>query len=428
VSFIEYRDNNLYVEQAPVSAIAEEYGTPCYVYSLNAFRARYREIDEAFSPVGHLICFSIKCNSNLTVLRELAALGSGFDVVSGGELFRALEVGADPKKIVYAGVGKTREEIEYALKSGILMFNVESAAELYAINKVAEKSGVTAKVALRVNPDVDADTHKKITTGKKETKFGIDPDTSMRLARESSQMANLEMIGLHAHIGSQITKVDPFITSLQRVGDLIEQARELGAPIKYLNAGGGFGIDYKNDTGAPLAQCYTKAFLPVLERVGCKLVMEPGRYIAGNSGILVSRVVYVKETPAKVFYIIDGSMTELIRPTLYEAYHQLWPVNSPVGPEVREECEKGVLAEGCRKVDVVGPVCESGDFLAQDRMMPEMKENDLIAAFSAGAYGMAMASNYNSRPRPPELLVDGDKVMLVRRRETYEELVAAERV
>jgi len=426
LDFFEYRDNRLFVEDVPVKAVVDDVGTPCYIYSLKTVRHHFARIKEAFSGIEHLVCFSIKANSNLSLLRELAALGSGFDVVSGGEIRRALEVGADPRKIVFAGVGKTPAEIDYALSSDILMFNVESAGELEAIEETARRRGGKASVAMRVNPDVDALTHGKIATGRKETKFGLDPAETLELAAKYADSPHVELVGLHAHIGSQITSVEPYRVALERIAEVIKKARAIGAPIRYLNAGGGFGINYQGGD-APLARRYAEVFRPVVEEVGCKLILEPGRFIVGNAGILVTRLLYVKKTPSKTFYIVDAAMNDLIRPTLYEAYHRVWPVDSPVPVGPNGEISE---ADGGRRtlVDVVGPVCETGDYLARERLLPTLARDDLLAVFSAGAYGLVMASNYNSRPRPPEVLADGDSFKVVRRRETYEDLVAPERM
>jgi len=427
LDFFEYRNAELHADGVPVSSIINEVDTPCYIYSLATIKHHYQQLVEAFEGLDTLICFSIKANWNLSILSELISMGAGFDVVSGGELYRALEAGAEAGKIVYAGVGKTRSEIDYALSAGILMFNVESEGELEAIRDAAASRNMKARVALRINPDVDPHTHERITTGKAETKFGLDPQTALELAGSTVGSASLEVIGVHSHIGSQITHVEPYGQTLERLADMIGQMRQMGVPVRYLNAGGGFGIDYGH-AKAPLASRYAEVFRPILNRVGCSLIIEPGRFIVGNAGILATRILYVKKTPAKHFYIVDAAMNDLIRPSLYDAYHRIWPVLCALPDQIRVSCEEGEIPHGCRRVDVVGPVCESGDYFARHRVLPELKQGDLLSIFSAGAYGMVMASNYNSRPRPPEVLAFNGAYRLIRRRETYEDLVKPERV
>jgi len=413
MDFFHYDDGELYCENDRVADIAQEVGTPFYLYSYKTMVDHYRKLDSAFESVDHLICFSLKSNSNLAVCKALANEGAGADVVSGGELYRALNAGIPAQKIVFAGVGKTESEIEYALESGIFMFNAESMSEARAINRVAGRLGKKAKMALRVNPDVDADTHKHITTGKKENKFGLAIDRAMEFFTEAAAMPNLEVEGVHAHIGSQIVSTSPYVESMNKFVKLITNLRDAGISIDTLNIGGGLGIIYDEETPST-AQDFAEAILPLVESTGCRLVLEPGRFIVGNAGILVTRVTYIKPTDTKNFVIVDAGMNDLIRPALYESYHSIRPV-------VMSGSEKMVA-------DIVGPICESADCFAKEREIPAVKEGDLLAIFSAGAYGFVMASNYNSRPKMAEVMVIDDKHSVVRKRETYEDLVAGETV
>ncbi len=411
-----YQDGALFCEGLPVKHLAEQFGTPLYIYSKGAFASNFRSLKEAFKSQGlsPLICYSVKANSNLSVLNALKALGAGFDVVSGGEIFRAQKIGADPKKVVYAGVGKRREDIEMAIKWGILMFNVESAAELSLINRVAEKLKKKVKVALRVNPDVDARTHAYITTAKRENKFGIDLFSAEEIFAGMKQYKSVDIVGVHLHIGSQITDTRPYSDALKKAKRFIGRiTSEYGAKLKYLNIGGGLGIRYK-DERPDSPEKFVKRVANLIKDIDLKLIIEPGRFIAGNSGIFVSKVIYVKKTPAKNFVVIDGAMNDLIRPSLYGAYHEVKPVE--MNTERKFVC------------DIVGPICESGDFLAKEREIPVVGEGDLLAAFSAGAYGFVMASNYNSRPMPAEVMVDKDTAYLIRKRQTYNDLVKLEKI
>lgn len=414
------REGEIHCEGLPLSRIAEQVGTPAYVYSRGVIERHFAHLRDAFQAVETLLCYSVKSNSNLAVLQVLRELGAGFDVVSGGELFRALQAGGHPKKIVFAGVGKTAEEIGYALDARILMFNVESESELELIARVARGRRFVADVALRVNPDVDPKTHTYITTGKKETKFGIDLETAARLAAGIPKMEGVRMVGVHAHIGSQITEVGPYTAALGKAIDFAEKARALGNPVEWLNMGGGFGIYYRGSE-APPAKDYGDVLAPLIRKSGCRLIMEPGRFIVGNAGILLTKVVHVKQSGDKRFVICDAGMNDLLRPSLYGAHHEIWPIRTEVLPGTPE------AADLCSPADVVGPICESGDFFAKDRPLPELKAGDVLAIFSAGAYGMAMASNYNSRPRPPEVLVSGDLLDVVRTRETWDDLIRGER-
>ena len=423
----EYRDGELHCEQLRAEELAEEYETPCYVYSAASFRERFRNIRDAFSEWDPLVCFSIKSCGNLSVLKLLNECGSGFDVVSGGEIFRALKAGADPEKIVYAGVGKTREEIAYALRKGIKMFNVESGQELRTIDHVAKDLGTVGQVALRVNPDVDPGTHEKTTTGKKENKFGIGLGIAEELTKEAQHMSGVNVRGFHVHLGSPITSTKPYELAMGKLVEFVTRVRTAGCDVDTINIGGGYCISH---TGEKVTQPreYAAAVRNFLEKLDCQVIIEPGRYIAGNSGILLTKVIYRKESShGKVFLICDAGMNDLMRPTLYDAFHRIWPVCSEGGvPEVTRPDDTRYDGFDTEKVDVVGPVCESGDYLAKDRTLPVMPAGRLLAVFSTGAYGSTMSSNYNARPRPPEILVDGQQARMVRRRETRDDLVAGE--
>jgi diaminopimelate decarboxylase len=421
-----YEAGQLHCEDIPVAELAARFGTPLYICSASAFVGALKSLQGAFAQVDPLVCYSVKACSNLGILKLMAENGSGFDVVSGGELRRVVEAGGDPGKTAFAGVGKTDEEIRYGLDCGVLTFNVESEAELDRIADVAAEMGKTAPVAFRVNPDVDPKTHRYISTGKKESKFGMDIERSLRLAERARDIPSLSMIGLHMHIGSQITTTDPYASAVGKGVEIIAQLRKMGHPIRLYNMGGGFGISYKGHEARAVAE-FAQAMLPALSASGCRLVLEPGRSIAGNAGLLVSRVIYTKRSGEKRFLIQDAAMNDLIRPALYESFHRIWPVRVPVGlPAPPEDFEAAI--PGTEPWDVVGPVCESGDFLAKDRPLPELDRGDLLAVFSAGAYGMVMASNYNTRPRAAEVLVEGSSARLVRRRETLDDLLGPERI
>lgn len=410
----EYKNGELYCEGVPIRTIAQRTGTPFYCYSSSTLANHFRAFDRAFAGVPHLICFAVKSNPASAVLRLLGREGSGADIVSGGELFRALRAGIDPKKIVYAGVGKRRDEIEYALKMDILMFNVESGEELQAIDRAAKDMHTRARIALRVNPDIDPRTHAYISTGLKENKFGIPIERALEHYQIARNLGHIEVVGIHQHIGSQITEIQPFVDALTKVTGFVKELREAGIEIRYINMGGGLGITYKDET-PPLPKDVAQAVQPLLKDCGCTIVMEPGRAIVGNAGILVTSVLYHKESGEKKFLIVDAGMNDLIRPSLYEAYHDIRPV-------IQQERPANVVA------DVVGPICESGDFLAKDREMPAVKQGELLAVMGAGAYGFSMSSNYNSRPRVPEVLVRGNDYYVVRERETYNDLVKGEKL
>lgn len=416
MNHFENRGGEMFAEGVPLKRIAREVGTPAYVYSLATLKRHFQVFDQSFAAVPHIVCYSVKANSNLALLRAFARQGSGFDIVSGGELFRALKAGGDPKKIVFSGVGKKKEEIEYALDAGILMFNVESDEELIALNEIAAGIGKKAPISLRVNPDVDPQTHPYISTGMKKAKFGVDIKRSLDTYKKAVAMKGIEVVGVDCHIGSQLTSLTPFVDALAKVREYLDRvlAGELkkeGAQIRYLDLGGGLGINY-NDETPPLPDAYARAIIDGLQGLDVTLILEPGRVIVGNGGILLTEVQYIKETDSKKFVIVDAGMNDLIRPALYGSYQAIRPVT--------ESKAETIVA------DVVGPICESGDFFAKDREIARPKRGDLLAVMSAGAYGFTMASNYNSHPKPPEVLVDGDKYYVVRKRETMEDLINGE--
>ncbi|AMK11787.1 diaminopimelate decarboxylase [Pseudodesulfovibrio indicus] len=407
----EYRDGVLFAEEVSVTELAEQYGTPLYLYSAATFRRHFHAFDSAFDELDHLTCFSVKANSNLSVLKLLAAEGAGMDIVSGGELYRALQAGVDPSRIVYSGVGKRDSEIREALEARILMFNVESLAELERINQVAGEMGTKARVSFRINPDVDPQTHPYISTGMQKNKFGLDIELSMKAYKMAAEMDNIEPVGMDCHIGSQLTSIEPFLEALDKLLNFYEKLKTFGIEIKFLDLGGGLGIPY-NEEEPPHPTEFGKALSEKLKSLPLKVILEPGRVIAGNSGVLITKVVYTKSNPSKNFLIVDGAMNDLVRPSLYGSYHRI----EEVEPHFRDP----------KEYDVVGPICESGDFLARDRELPEIHQGERLVLYSAGAYGFTMSSNYNSRPRACELLVDGDKVIVARKRETYEDLIANE--
>ena len=411
--FFDYRGRSFYAEGVPVDKIIKEVGTPVYIYSQKTLRRHYNAYDEAFAGVPHLICYSIKANSNISILKTFAEEGSGFDIVSGGELFRALKAGADPGKIVFSGVGKREDEIEFALKQRILLFNVESPQELRAIDKIAGRLKKKAGVAIRVNPDVDPKTHPYISTGLKKNKFGIESNEALKeyiYARKN--LKNIVPIGIDCHIGSQITRLGPFVDALKRVTDLLKKLRSQGIDIKYLDMGGGLGITYDTEE-PPHPSRYGQAIIKGTKGLGVTLIFEPGRSMVGNAGILATSVVYTKKGSKKNFVIVDAAMNDLARPSLYGSFHAIKAVKAT---------SKEITA------DVVGPICESGDFLAKDRIIPAVESGDFLAIMSAGAYGFSMSSNYNTRPRAAEVMVDGKDFFLIRDRETLEGLVRGERL
>ncbi|MFB3060515.1 MAG: diaminopimelate decarboxylase [Candidatus Binatia bacterium] len=411
MDFFEYKNGELFAEDVPVERIAREVGTPAYIYSLATLRRHFRVFDQAFKKQSHLVCFSVKANSNLAVLRVFVKEGGGFDIVSGGELFRVLKAGSDPKKVVFSGVGKSRNEIEYALNSGILMFNVESAQELDLLDQVARGMGKKAPISLRVNPDVNPQTHPYISTGMKKSKFGIDIKRSVEQYKRALSLSHVEVIGVACHIGSQLTSVSPFVDALARVKDFMEVLKQEGANIRYLDLGGGLGIRYK-DEEPPHPEEYAAAIIDTLKGLEVTLILEPGRVIVGNAGILVTEVLYLKETQEKKFVVVDGAMNDLIRPALYGSHQGINPVKTRAGDKI--------------VADVVGPICESSDFFALDREIQKPQPGDLLAVMGAGAYGFTMASNYNSRPRVPEVLVDEQRFHIIRTRETFDDLISRE--
>jgi diaminopimelate decarboxylase len=407
-----YHNAKLHVESVSLERIAVEFGTPCYVYSHATLTAAYREFDSAFAGRDHLICYAVKANSNLAILNLFARLGSGFDIVSGGELKRVLNAGGDPQKVVFSGVGKHPEEMRAALAAGIFCFNVESEAELLRLNQIAVEMNKLAPVSLRVNPDVDARTHPYISTGLKENKFGIPFDEAEKLYLSAQKFSNIQFTGLDCHIGSQLIELNPFIEAAEKVLGLLSRLEAQGSRIEHLDLGGGLGIRYSSET-PPLARDYVAALCAKIGQRNQRILIEPGRALVGNSGLLLTRVEYLKHTPYRDFAIVDAAMNDLIRPALYDAYHEVLPV---------------AVSDGDAKMyQIVGPVCETGDFLGHDRRL-SLRQGDLLAVMSAGAYGMSMSSNYNTRPRAAEVMVDGDHIHLIRERESVEQLIAHERI
>lgn len=410
---LTYRDHSLYLEDVPLEEVAERVGTPCYVYSATSILERYRTYDEAFGSLPHLICYAVKANGNVAILKLLAEAGAGFDIVSGGELYRVLVAGADPARVVFSGVGKTAEEIEYALEAGIHSFNCESLGELELVNALAARRGRKARVAIRVNPDIGADTHPYIATGLREHKFGFDILSAELAYEHTRHLPYLLPQGLSCHVGSQLLDVDPIIEAVDVMRELALRLRSRGFDIRYIDLGGGLGIRYRPEDQPPDVASFIRQVRHRLEGEDFEVIIEPGRSIVGEGGVLLTRVLYRKRTGQKEFVVVDASMTDLIRPALYGSYHEILPV--------RESRERGSIV-----ADVVGPVCETGDFLARDRPIANVLPGDFLAICSAGAYGFVLASNYNARPRPPEVLVRGGTWKIVRRRETFEDLVRPE--
>jgi diaminopimelate decarboxylase len=430
VHSFRYRDGKLYCEDVDLAQAAEQFGTPLYIYSTGTILDHFGRLDDALAPLDHLICYAVKANSNRAVLKLLADAGAGFDIVSGGELFRAINAGVDPKKITFAGVGKARDELEYAIEQGVYSFNVESEAELEYIDKIAGAKKSRAPIALRVNPDVDPHTHQYISTGSRENKFGIALGDALAVYERAAKMRNIDIVGLQMHIGSQITESAPFAAAIGKVGPLVRDLKSK-YKIKFFSIGGGMGIiyrralesgsgkwwhDHSGESSAFSVSDYADAIVPPLRDLGVRILVEPGRFLVGNAGVLLTRVRYIKKSGDKKFAIVDAGMNDLIRPALYQSYHEIIPVKE----------FGGTGSVPSEKIDIVGPVCESGDFFALDREMPEVREGDLLAIMSAGAYGFVMASNYNSRPLPAEALVCGDKAVLIRKRQTWEDLVRGE--
>lgn len=409
-----FKEDSLYCESVPVADIAKEVGTPFYLYSSATLAHHYKTFDESFARQPHLTCFAVKSCSNLAVLRLFARMGCGADIVSGGELFRCLKAGVDPRRIIYSGVGKSRQELRYSLLSGILLFNVESEQELFALQDVAAELGVKAPVSFRVNPDVDPKTHAYISTGLAENKFGIPIEKAVEVYLRAEVMPNIDIRGVSCHIGSQLTEIAPFIESLRKIKDFVERLAVQGIIIKYMDIGGGLGVRYDNEE-PPHPREYAAAITRELVGQDCTLILEPGRVIVGNAGVMVSRVLYTKQNQNKKFVVVDAGMNDLARPSLYKAFHDILPVERGGGGETEV-------------VDIVGPICETGDFLAKDRSGPIFKSGDLLAVMSSGAYGFSMSSNYNSRPRVAEVLVHGDDFFVIRERESYETLIQGETI
>jgi diaminopimelate decarboxylase len=388
-------------------------GTPFYVYSRSRLEANYRSYEEALAGIDHLVCYAVKANGNLAILEILAGLGAGADIVTGGELFRTRRAGIPGERIIFSGVAKSDAEIREALDYGVLLFNVESAEELDRISQLAVETGKTAGVSVRVNPDIDPGTHPKITTGMKQNKFGIDPERALEQYRRAAELPGVEVRGIEAHIGSQITKLDPFVDEMKRLLALADRLREEGTPVRYLSTGGGLGVQYEDGKPAPVPADLCRELAPMIADRGLTWILEPGRSIAGTAGMMVTKVLYRKDNGFKKFVIVDAGMTDLARPMLYDAYHRIVPVREPAGGETET-------------VDVVGPICETTDRLAVDREMPVAHRGDLLAFGTAGAYGFAMASNYNARTRPPEILIENGDYRVIRERETYEDLIRGE--
>jgi len=408
----KFKNNRLYCEDLKVQDLAQAFGTPLYVYSYRTLIDHFLKLQQAFREINPLICYSVKANSNLALLKSLVDKGAGLDIVSGGELFRALKAGCPAAKIVYASVGKTDKEIEEAIRRGILFFNVESVPELENINRIARRLNKITNVAIRINPDVEPKTHKYITTGKLTNKFGIDFKSARQIFLLRRTLSNIRITGLHIHIGSQITESQPYVAAIIKMVAFIKDLRKNGIAIEYLNIGGGLGIVYDKET-PQTADIFAGRILPLLRKTRLKIIMEPGRFIVGNAGILVVRVLYIKSTPKKKFVIVDGGMNDLIRPALYEAYHNIVPLRLS-------------KSKGKEKVDVVGPICESGDFFAKERRIPKAEEGGYLAVMGAGAYGFSMSSNYNSRRRAEEVMVVKDRVFVIRKRETFDDLIRNE--
>lgn len=429
MDYFNYRDGKLFAENVDVEKIADQVSTPAYIYSKATFTGHLQKIQKAYAELETTICYSVKACGNINILKFLAEQGSGFDIVSGGELHRVLQAGGDPAKTVYAGVGKTDNEIIEALNAGIGYFNIESEAELDNLIRLAKQNNPTEdyqpRGALRVNPDVDYKTHAYTTTGKKETKFGVDIELAQKLFADYGDNGAVGLCAIHVHLGSGGKKIDPYVEAVRKTMPLIDSLRGNGHIIEALNLGGGYGADYESDT-APSAADYAAGIVPLLKDKDLKLILEPGKSISANAGILLTRVLYTKQGGAKEFVIVDAGMNDLIRPSLYDAFHFIWPakVRKDFVPAQRN---RDLQPDGTRAVDIVGPICEGADFLARDRFLPPAQRGDLLSVFTAGAYGFAMSSNYNARGRAPEVLVDGDSFSVIRRRETYEDLTALEK-
>lgn len=413
MNYFEYKNGELFGEGVPVAQIAQAVGTPVYIYSYETLKRHYRVFDDAFKRISHITCYSCKANSNIAILRVMGSLGGGTDIVSGGELYRALQAGIQPQKIVFSGVGKTEDEIKSAIKAGILMINVESADELSAAQKVAKSMGRKASLSVRVNPQIDAKTHPYITTGLKKNKFGVLWDEAHKLYRTMKADPYLEPLGISSHIGSQILELGPFVEAVQSLKKMVLHLREEGIPVRYIDIGGGLGITYKDEL-PPQPREYGKVIEKELKGMDLTVILEPGRVLVGNSGILVTKLLYRKAGPGKTFYVVDGAMNDLVRPAFYDAYHEIIPVNRKTG--------RGI------KADIVGPICESGDFFAKNRTIADLGNGELLAIMGAGAYGFSMSSNYNSRRRAAEVLVKGKEFFIIRKREIFKDLIRGESI
>src|SRR2546430_7469231 len=442
--FFRYRNGHLYCEDVDLARVAEELDTPTFVYSAGTILDHYTRLDGALAPLDHLICYAVKANTNRSILKLFVDASAGFDIVSGGELYRVLAAGGDPAKCTFAGVGKSREEIEYALEQGVYSFNVESEAELEYIDKIAGAKNSRAPIALRINPDVDPHTHEYISTGSHENKFGISLEDAPRIYERAAKMQNIDIVGVQMHIGSQITEAKPFAEAIAKVAPLVRDLKSKYG-IKFFSIGGGMGINFRRalesgpgkwwhehggESSAFSVRDYADAIVPPLRELGIGILVEPGRFLIGNAGVLLTRVRYLKKSGQKEFAIVDAGMNDLIRPALYQSYHEIVPVEDGRGDSpnrhLSSQSRSMSKSRDTEKIDIVGPVCESGDFFALDREMPNLNEGDLLAIMSAGAYGFVMASNYNSRPLPAEALVRGDEVVLIRKRQTWENLVRGE--
>ncbi len=413
MNYFEYKNGELYGESIPVAQIAQSVGTPVYIYSYKTLKRHFRVFDDAFKRVPHVTCYSCKANSNIAILKVMGALGGGIDIVSGGELYRALRAGIEPQKIVFSGVGKTEEEIRSAIKAGILMINIESADELSVTRKVAKSMKSKAPLSVRVNPQIDAKTHPYITTGLKKNKFGVLWDEAYRLYHVMKDDAYLDPIGISSHIGSQILELGPFVEAVQSLKKMVLRLRDDGIPITYIDIGGGLGITYKDEL-PPKPGDYGKVIEQELKGMDLTVILEPGRVLVGNSGILVTKLLYRKIGPGKTFYVVDGAMNDLVRPAFYDAYHEIVPVNRKAGTGI--------------KTDIVGPICESGDFFAKNRSIAKLENGELLAIMGAGAYGFSMSSNYNSRRRAAEVLVKDKEFFVIRKRETFNDLIRGESI
>ncbi len=424
MDYFTYKNGTLFAENVAVGDIAAKVGTPVYIYSRATFTDHLRKMQNAFAELDATICYSVKACGNINILKIMAKLGSGFDIVSGGELHRVQQAANDMKKVVYAGVGKTDDEIIAALKAGIGCFNIESEAELQNIIRLAGQCNIRTKAALRVNPDVDPKTHRYITTGKKETKFGVDIERAQKVFADFSNNGFVDLCAIHIHLGSGGKTTDPYTEAVEKILPLIDALRAKGHKIEMLDLGGGYGADYESGT-VPSAADYAKGLVPLLKNKNLKIIFEPGKAIIANAGILLTKVLYTKQGGEKQFVIVDAGMNDLIRPPLYEAFHFIWPAKVKKQFEINKR-QFAVPLAGLQAVDVVGPICETADFFAKDRALPPIKRNDLLSIFTAGAYGFSMASNYNARPRAAEVLVESDKWRVIRRRETYKDLTEPE--